>query len=337
MDKKLRLGIIGTGSVFENMHLPVLKLIGDKFEIVALCNHNIQKAEKFKSAFSSNEILLFSDYKDLLHEESVEVVLVTVPIHLNASITIDALNSGKHVFLEKPLADNLEDGKKLVDLSKHKDRKLFVGENIRYRPQFIQAHRLMEDGIIGSPKLYRLNDLHFTYPGGIYDTGWRKESPHHGGYITDGGPHIIAGMRELIQSEIVAVRGQFISFHPDLFSDQPETLLVDLKFENGLLGQLNLGCGVIDRDARKPKIYGTEGTLVIDKDTILIWHVDKSKADNIIPFEKADNEYLLEWIEFYNEIVLNKTPYNSLQKTYQDMYVLLKCMQSAKENRTIQL
>jgi predicted dehydrogenase len=337
MVHKLRLGVIGTGAVFESMHLPALKLVADKFEVVALCNHNIQKAEKFKNTFQSNGIEIYSDYLELLKEESIDVVLISVPIHLNASIAIDAISSGKHVFLEKPLADNLDQADKLMGLSKLNNRKLFVGEIIRYRPQYKQAHDLINTGIIGTPKLYRINDLHFTYPGGIYDTEWRKESPQFGGYVIDGGPHIIAGMREVIQSEVISIHGQSLSFHPELFSDQPETLLMDLEFKNGLIGQLCIGCGTIDRDARRPKMYGTEGTLVIEKDHIHVWFVGKGKEDTVVKFERAENEFLMEWLDFYNEIILDQTPYNSLQKTYEDILILLKCLQSARENRIIRL
>ena len=81
----------------------------------------------------------------------------------------------------------------------------------------------------------------------------------------DGGSHMIAGMREIVQSPVKSMHAALISFDPPVFGNQPETMLLNIKFVNGLYGQLSLGYASIDKDARKPKIYGVEGTIVLEK------------------------------------------------------------------------
>lgn len=334
----VRLGVIGTGLVFKYNHLPVLKQMSEKFKIVSLCNPRIEKAQQIAQE-NALDVSIFSDHTKLLKQKDVDAVLVSVPINILSSITKDALSEGKHVFQEKPISVNAKSGAQLIELAKKKKVTLMVGENFRYRPEFTQLYELVKSGIIGIPKLYRLNDLHYTYPGGQWSqTPWRIKGEHDGGYLIDGGTHIIAGMRETVKSKITLIHGLTTSFNPKLLSNQEDTLLLNLVFENGLIGQMALGYGTVDSDARKPKFYGTDGTLVLDpgKKMIELLPVDKSVPARTFPLQTA-NDFMLQWIEFYNAITSHAKLYSTPEDALFDLMILEAGRRSAKTGKVIRL
>ncbi len=339
MKKKIRLGVIGTGLVFQNFHLPSLKELSDSYDIVALCNRTVGKAEQIGRDLETSP-RIFADHNALLAQSDIDAVLVSVPIHLLAEITQDAIRQNKHVFQEKPIADKLGDGEKSLALAQKHNVTLMVGENFRYRPEFRQVHRLVQDGLIGKPKLYRLNDLHYTYPGGLWSqTLWRHEGKHDGGYLIDGGTHIIAGMREMVRSKIKFVHGLSLSFYPELLSNQDDSLLLHLVFENGMVGQMALGYGTIDRDARKPKVYGDKGTLVLlpKQKRIEFWPVGKDAETEEFAMDSIDNDFREQWVDFYASVVEGKTPYSTPEDALMDLRIIQAGRHSSATGKTVTL
>ena len=116
MESKIKLGIIGTGLSAKNLHLPALRKLEDKFEITAVCNHTEAKAVEFSKLVG--DVRYYLNYKDILADENVDAVDITLPIDLNYKVTVEALKSGKHVFLEKPLAASLIEAKKMLSLKR---------------------------------------------------------------------------------------------------------------------------------------------------------------------------------------------------------------------------
>ena len=130
--EKIKIGIIGCGIAARDLHLPALNRLKDKFEITAVCNHTIDKAKSFSDLVGG--VPYFKDYHDLLNRQDVDAVDVVLPIGLNPKVTHDALRAGKHIMVEKPLAANLEDARKMLDLEKQYPQTTMVAENYRYRP-----------------------------------------------------------------------------------------------------------------------------------------------------------------------------------------------------------
>ena len=107
--QKVRLGIIGTGGICNNKHIPSLKKIADKVEIVALCDLKREKAEATVKRHGLENVTIYTDYHELLADPSIEVVHVCTPNVAHCQITVDAFEAGKHVLCEKPMAVTSED------------------------------------------------------------------------------------------------------------------------------------------------------------------------------------------------------------------------------------
>ncbi len=137
--KKLVVGIIGCGGIANSKHLPSIKANGN-FEIVAFCDLVLERAEKAKAEYGTEDARVYTDYEELL-KEKLDAVYVLTPNIAHAPITIAALKSDKHVLCEKPMATTYADAKAMVDAAKETGKLLTIGYQSRYRAdsQYIKA------------------------------------------------------------------------------------------------------------------------------------------------------------------------------------------------------
>ena len=112
---KLKLAIIGTGGIANNKHLPSLAKVADKVEVVALCDLIEEKAVATAERHNLPNAKIYTDYKEMLKDESIDVVHVCTPNVSHADITVDAFAAGKHVLCEKPMAATTEDAQRMID------------------------------------------------------------------------------------------------------------------------------------------------------------------------------------------------------------------------------
>ena len=123
---KTKVGIIGCGGIANAKHMPGLKACPDA-EMVAFCDIVIERAETAAKQYGVPGAKVYEDYKELLKDESIEVVHVLTPNRAHSFITVDALNAGKHVMCEKPMAINSAEAKKMLDAAKKNGKKLTIG------------------------------------------------------------------------------------------------------------------------------------------------------------------------------------------------------------------
>jgi len=148
MDKKLRIGIIGCGGIANGKHMPGLSKV-EEAEMVAFCDIVIEKAEKAAKDFGTEDAKVYSDYKELLKDETIDVVHVCTPNRSHSFITIDALEAGKHVMCEKPMAKTAAEAKMMVEAAKRTGKKLTIGYQSRHRADSEYLHRAVERGDLG--------------------------------------------------------------------------------------------------------------------------------------------------------------------------------------------
>lgn len=117
MDRIVKIGIIGCGGIANGKHLPALKKLPN-VQMVAFCDIIKEKAEQAAKVYGTPDAKVFTDYHDILKMDDIEVVHVLTPNRSHSFITVDALEAGKHVMCEKPMAINAEEAKKMVDAAK---------------------------------------------------------------------------------------------------------------------------------------------------------------------------------------------------------------------------
>ena len=133
MARRIKVGIIGCGGIANGKHMPALAKVAD-CEMVAFCDLIPERAEKAAKEYGTKDAKVYTDYKELLRDPEIEVVHVCTPNRSHSFITVDALEAGKHVMCEKPMAINSAEAKKMIDAKNRTGKKLTIGYQSRFRP-----------------------------------------------------------------------------------------------------------------------------------------------------------------------------------------------------------
>lgn len=148
MERTVRIGIIGCGGIANGKHLPALAKIKN-VEMVAFCDIIEERAVKAAEEYGVEGAKVYTDYKELLKDESIEVVHVLTPNRSHSFITVDSLEAGKHVMCEKPMAKTYEEAKKMLEASKRTGKKLTIGYQSRWRGDSLYLNKMCRDGELG--------------------------------------------------------------------------------------------------------------------------------------------------------------------------------------------
>ena len=137
---KYRVGIIGVGFIADYKHLEGLAANADLCDVVAFCDLEIDRAEKGKARCGTPDAYVTTDWHDVVNDENIDVIYVCTWNISHAEITCAALEAGKDVMCEKPMAVTGEDARRMVETARRTGRKLTIGYQNRLREdaQFIR-------------------------------------------------------------------------------------------------------------------------------------------------------------------------------------------------------
>ncbi|MBS1716156.1 MAG: Gfo/Idh/MocA family oxidoreductase [Armatimonadetes bacterium] len=130
MHRKVRFGIIGCGGIAKNNHIPGLQAIGDKAEITALCDVNLDAAKKVGEGIPGAAV--YDSVEKMLAGTGLDAVCVSTPNKYHAEPTILALQKGLHVLCEKPMATTGAEAKRMVEAAKKANKVLQIGLQLRF-------------------------------------------------------------------------------------------------------------------------------------------------------------------------------------------------------------
>lgn len=146
---KLKIGIIGCGGIANGKHLPALSRLSDKVEMVAFCDIIVERAQKAAQQYGTADAKVYEDYHQLLEDKSIDVVHVLTPNRSHCELTVAALEAGKHVMCEKPMAKTAEDARKMLDAAKRSGKKLTIGYQNRFRSDSLLLKKAVDRGDLG--------------------------------------------------------------------------------------------------------------------------------------------------------------------------------------------
>ncbi len=147
MSTKLRIGLIGTGGIAQNCHIPGFKSMPDDCEIMWACDVNIETAKKVAAEHGIARVT--ADYKDVLADKEVDAVSITTPNKHHKQPTIDSLRAGKHVLCEKPLAMNGDEAREMCRAAKVSGKILQVALQQRFSGAGQFMRKFIADGGMG--------------------------------------------------------------------------------------------------------------------------------------------------------------------------------------------
>ncbi|QGF23427.1 Gfo/Idh/MocA family protein [Raineyella fluvialis] len=146
---KLRIGIVGLGFIGTQKHLVGLSQHFDKCEIVGFCDFDLDRAQAAKDSYGSADSYVTTDYKELLADPSIDVIHVCTWNVSHCEITCAALEAGKHVLCEKPMAITGADARKMLETAERTGKKLSVGFQYRLRKESQYLRKVVDEGRLG--------------------------------------------------------------------------------------------------------------------------------------------------------------------------------------------
>ncbi|WP_078379050.1 Gfo/Idh/MocA family protein [Sutcliffiella halmapala] len=261
--KKLRVGVVGCGSIAKYRHLPEYHA-NKNVEIVALCDVVKERADQASEQYGGKT---YESYKEMIDSEELDIVSVCTPNYLHAPVSIYASNAGVNVLCEKPMATSKEEADEMIAAAKAAGKKLMIAHNQRFVPSHQKARKLIESGEVG--KIYSFRTA-FGHPG---PEGWsvdgkdswffRKEEAFIGA-MGDLGVHKSDLLRYLLGEEIVEV-GAFIETSAKENTDVDDTAVCVLKTESGIVGTLAASWSY-KREDNSTIIYAEKAVLRLEDD-----------------------------------------------------------------------
>ncbi|QFT90528.1 1,5-anhydro-D-fructose reductase [Bacillus sp. THAF10] len=266
--QKMKVGIIGTGTI-SGIYLEAPAKF-DILQIVAVADLDIERAKAKANDYHIEKVY---SVEEMLADPEIEMIInLTIP-KAHYEVTLAALNAGKHVFVEKPLTLEVEEGRKIVELAKQKDLRIGFAPDTFLGGALQTCRKLIDEGAIGRP----LAATGFMLNSG--PEGWHPAPDFYyqkgGGPMFDMGPYYLTAFIHLL-GPISRVTGSAQSGYPErtvtreedygrkISVETPTHVAGILDFENGAVGTIITSFDVKGgTELPCMEIHGTKGTLSV--------------------------------------------------------------------------
>lgn len=244
------IGVIGAGNFTKMTMLPALKGSGASFKYIASQGglSGTTLAKKFGFTHST------TNYKNILADEDLDLVMITTRHDLHASMVVEALNAGKNVFVEKPLALNDDDLSLITDAYNKSGKSLTVGFNRRFSPHTTKIKSFVGDS--------QMNIIATMNAGFIPANVWVHDMKVGGGRIIGEACHYIDLISYLTGSSVKSVCMNAMGNNPEENTDNASILL---RYENGSTGIINyFANGSKAYSKERVEVFSQERTFIMD-------------------------------------------------------------------------
>ena len=226
----INVAVVGVGGFAMGTHLQNIAKLSNKYSLYALVNKTGYKAKVAAETYNARYVT--TNYEDVLNDDNVDLIIICTRHDSHAELTLKALESGKHVFVEKPLATNRQELEKIKEYYEHRGDNspiLFVGYNRRFSKYIAEIKKHTDKRINPLFIRYRMN------AGYIPLDNWVHED---GGRIVGEACHIIDLMTALTNSKIISVSTESITPKTDKYSSSDNKSFI-LKYEDGSVAAID--------------------------------------------------------------------------------------------------
>jgi UDP-N-acetylglucosamine 3-dehydrogenase len=337
---KVKVGIIGCGSIAKHRHIPEYAA-NENVELVAFCDIVQDRASAMSEEYGGNA---YTSYEDLLADSEVEAVSVCTPNYLHAAVSIAALNAGKHVLCEKPMATSLEEAERMIRAAKKNNKKLMIAHNQRFVASHQKARQMIENGEIGKIYSFRTAFGHGGPEGWSADgkdSWFFKKSEAFIGAMGDLGVHKTDLMRYILGEEFVEV-GAFIETSAKENADVDDTAVCILKTASGVIGTLAASWSYVSKEDNSTIIYGEKAILRLEDDPEhnLVVQYKNGEVKNfalggIQTNEEGGQKTSHVITQFVNSIINDTEPPVTGEEGMKSLQVVLSALESNETKRIV--
>ena len=247
----VRVGILGCGNIARSAHLPSLGRIADA-NVVAIADHDAANLTAAQSLVRAARAV--RDSADVLAMSDVDAVIVALPPALHADAAVAALDAGKHVYVEKPLATTMADAERMVAAARVTTLAAMVGFNYRFHPIVQEARTRIAAGAIGTP--IGVRSVFATSARPI--ASWKQRRDSGGGVLLDLAVHHVDLVHFLLDAVTADVWADVKSVRTE-----HDTAFVHVRLTNGSTASSMFSLSAVEED--RIEVYGTAGKLTIDR------------------------------------------------------------------------
>jgi predicted dehydrogenase len=352
--KKLKFALIGCGRISTN-HIKALLDNFEEAELTSVCdilkNKAKQKADEYIKKKKDKNLTIkmptvYKNYQEMLNKENIDVCAICTESGYHAEISLDCLNSKKHILVEKPMAMSIIDVDRMIQKAQKNGLKLAVCYQNRFNPPIQKLRQAIDEkrfGRIFAGTARILWNRNRKY----YDKAkWRGTWKLDGGCLINQCTHNIDLLQWMIDSEIDSVYGQTGNYlHPYIQTEDYGSIII--KFKNGAIGNIEGTVCVYPKNLEETlTILGEKGTVVIGGlavNKILVWDF-KDKQESLEQIQKEYNSEIknvygnghsLLYKNFIDSIRNNCTPLIDGDEGKKSLSIILMAYKSQKYSRAI--
>jgi predicted dehydrogenase len=257
---KIPFALVGAGWIAD-FYVKALADLDDTFTLVG-CSGNPSQAgrERLEKKCAEWGVKAYNSYDEILSDKNIKAVCIFSPTYLHYEQAKQAMEHGKHLLVEKPVALETEQLDELQNLARKKDLVIFPGHNFVYRPVIRKAKEIIASKALGTISYASFRASHFIPHD--HAVGWRKDfTKSGGGAMMDSGTHLVYQMLYLLGEP------QWLSCiaekHHYTQMDGEDTCQISLRLSNGIVGQIFQSWSAADDSAGEIRIQGDSGVLLI--------------------------------------------------------------------------
>ncbi|MCJ8329606.1 MAG: Gfo/Idh/MocA family oxidoreductase [Lentisphaeria bacterium] len=284
---RIKVGLIGCGKITQVSHAPAFAAMPGKVTVTGITDLNLKAAKALNKDHGLNATI----YKtvDELLASGIDAVVISTPNTFHAPLTIQALKSGIHVLVEKPMAVSFTEADAMIREAKKRKKILQVNQSFRYDPPHVKVKELIDAGTIGDIIHMRCIRAGANSPDKGWSPGakWFVQSKFRGGLIMDIAVHLADYMgwccgkaKTVYALNKTRIKG----------NDVPDNVTTLFDFESGATGVLELSW-TLPVGAGSTEIYGTKGSIFMGDDKPGIQLVLTGKKAKIVKAKKVPTSH----------------------------------------------
>jgi len=320
---KVRWGVLSTADIATGKVIPAMQE-GKYCQVTAISSRDLEKAKVAATQLRIPKA--YGTYEELLADPDIDAIYNPLPNHLHVPWSIKALEAGKHVLCEKPIALTAAEGQKLADAAKrYPHLKVMEAFMYRFHPQWQRARQMVIEGKIGE---LRTIQSFFSYylddPNNI-----RNRADVGGGGMLDIGCYTVSLARFIFNAEPGRVCG-IVEYDPRLNTDRLASAIMDFG-----RGTSTFTCSTQLEPYQRVNIFGTKGRIEIEipfnappDQPCKIWYQHGTEIEEIV-FDVC-NQYTIQGDQFSQAILNNTSVPTPLKDAVANMKVIEAIIRSAK-------
>ena len=342
----IKIGILGCGKIAQVRHIPEYAENPD-VKLVGFYNPTKSRAEDMAAKYGG---LAYDTAEELLANPEIDAVSVCAANYAHAALSMQALNAGKHVLCEKPMATTLADCEAMVDCAKKNGKFLMIGHNQRLAKAHMEAKRLIDEGLIGNIISFRTSFGHggpetwAIKPG--KDTWFFDKSKAAMGVMADLGVHKTDLIQYLTGQRVVRTTARLVTL--DKRGEDGELIGVDdnavciYEMSGGAFGTMTASWTYYGAEDNSTVLYGTKGIMRIYDDpahSIVVKLADgQEQVYDVEQIQTNDNQTKSGVIDLWVDCLKNnRAPEISGESALYAMRAVFASIESSQTGKTVEI